>query len=105
MNIKNNLNFCNPFRIIGKEIIKFLLKLLCFSRLNLPKNIEYDFLISTMAEETKNQEVQEVAGMATSSQPNVEKQQENPEKFLAEFNWHNYEEGIDPIDDEKLEEF
>ena len=58
-----------------------------------------------MAEETKNQEVQEVAGMATSSQPNVEKQQENPEKFLAEFNWHNYEEGIDPIDDEKLEEF
>ena len=31
--------------------------------------------------------------------------QENPEKFLKEFDWHNYEEGIDPIADSKLEEF
>ncbi|MGB5941981.1 MAG: 30S ribosomal protein S1 [Leeuwenhoekiella sp.] len=31
--------------------------------------------------------------------------QQNPEKFLEEFNWHNYEEGIDPIDDDKLDEF
>ena len=31
--------------------------------------------------------------------------QANPEKFLEEFNWHNYEEGIDVIDDGKLEEF
>lgn len=68
-----------------------------------------------MAEETKNKEVQEteteapevkdVAGLETDSQPEVEEQQENPEKFLEEFNWHNYEEGIDPIDDEKLDEF
>ncbi len=29
----------------------------------------------------------------------------NPEKFLEDFNWHNYEEGIDPVDDGKLEEF
>ena len=29
----------------------------------------------------------------------------NPEKFLEDFNWHNYEEGIDPIDDGKLAEF
>src|SRR5690625_142173 len=29
----------------------------------------------------------------------------DPQKFLEEFDWHNYEEGIDPIDDEKLEEF
>ncbi len=29
----------------------------------------------------------------------------NPEKFLTDFNWHNYQEGIDPIDDGKLEEF
>ncbi|WP_373057599.1 30S ribosomal protein S1 [Zunongwangia sp. H14] len=66
-----------------------------------------------MAEETKNQEtqesnapeVQEVAGMATDSQPEVVEQQQDPEKFLKEFNWHNYEEGIDPIDDQKLEEF
>ena len=42
-----------------------------------------------MAEETKNTEVQAV----------------NPEEFLANFNWHNYEEGIDPVEDSKLEEF
>ncbi|MDC1325490.1 30S ribosomal protein S1, partial [Ulvibacter sp.] len=29
----------------------------------------------------------------------------DPEKFLTDFNWHNYEEGIDPVDDGKLEEF
>lgn len=29
----------------------------------------------------------------------------DPEKFLKEFNWHNYEEGIDPIADAKLDEF
>ncbi|MDT0685799.1 30S ribosomal protein S1 [Autumnicola psychrophila] len=66
-----------------------------------------------MAEETNKQEsqesnapeVQEVAGMATDSQPEPVKQQQDPEQFLKEFNWHNYEEGIDPIDDQKLEEF
>ena len=31
--------------------------------------------------------------------------EKDPEKFLKEFNWHNYEEGIDPIDDGKLAEF
>ncbi|RLD28637.1 MAG: 30S ribosomal protein S1 [Bacteroidetes bacterium] len=29
----------------------------------------------------------------------------DPDKFLKEFNWHNYEEGIDPVDDSQLEEF
>ena len=29
----------------------------------------------------------------------------NPEQFLKDFNWHNYEEGIDPVADEKLDEF
>ncbi len=32
-------------------------------------------------------------------------EQVNPEQFLADFNWHNYEEGIDPVEDTKLEEF
>ena len=32
-------------------------------------------------------------------------QQANPEKFLEDFNWHNYEEGIDPVDGQQLEEF
>lgn len=31
--------------------------------------------------------------------------EQDPEKFLADFDWHNYEEGIDVIDDGKLEEF
>jgi small subunit ribosomal protein S1 len=33
------------------------------------------------------------------------KAQANPEQFLKDFNWHNYEEGIDPVADEKLDEF
>ncbi len=43
-----------------------------------------------MSEETTNQEAQ-----ATVS----------PEQFLKDFNWHNYEEGIDVIEDTQLEEF
>ncbi len=35
----------------------------------------------------------------------VSEQQQDPEKFLKEFDWHNYEEGIDKIDDDKLNEF
>ena len=31
--------------------------------------------------------------------------QSNLEQFLKDFNWHNYEEGIDPVADEKLDEF
>ncbi|AXT59796.1 30S ribosomal protein S1 [Aquimarina sp. AD10] len=56
-----------------------------------------------MSEETKNTEVKEVE--ATKAAPAVSPQQENPEQFLKDFNWHNYEEGIDPIEDSKLEEF
>ncbi|MGC1632607.1 MAG: 30S ribosomal protein S1 [Gelidibacter sp.] len=37
--------------------------------------------------------------------PKVSEAQANPEKFLAEFNWHNYEEGIEQVDDKKLQEF
>ncbi|MAZ73432.1 MAG: 30S ribosomal protein S1 [Flavobacteriaceae bacterium] len=35
----------------------------------------------------------------------VSPQQANPAKFLADFNWHNYEEGIDPVDGQQLQEF
>ena len=31
--------------------------------------------------------------------------EKDPVAFLKDFNWHNYQEGIDPIDDGKLEEF
>ncbi len=68
---------------------------------------------------TKKQEAAAVAELPTEETTNEETQTEetkkpkaevslkesNPEKFLADFNWHNYEEGIDPIDDGRLEEF
>jgi small subunit ribosomal protein S1 len=54
-----------------------------------------------MSEETKNTDVQEVEKKAVAETP----QQANPEQFLKDFNWHNYEEGIDPIADSKLVEF
>jgi len=58
-----------------------------------------------MAEETKNQEVQENENSEIQAKAAPSPQQENPEKFLEDFDWHNYEEGIDPVDDTKLEEF
>ncbi|MGB1349905.1 MAG: 30S ribosomal protein S1 [Flavobacteriaceae bacterium] len=37
---------------------------------------------------------------------NIQNQEQtNPDQFLKDFNWHNYEEGIDPVADEKLDEF
>ena len=51
----------------------------------------------------------EVAVEATETQttqaPVVSEAQANPEKFLKEFDWHNYEEGIEQVEDTKLEEF
>ena len=35
----------------------------------------------------------------------ISEAQANPEKFLKEFNWHNYQEGIDPVEDSQLKEF
>jgi small subunit ribosomal protein S1 len=61
-----------------------------------------------MAEETKKA-APEVAEEATAvaEAPKVEQSpaQENPEKFLKEFNWEKYEEGIEVVDDKQLEEF
>ncbi len=37
--------------------------------------------------------------------PVVTETQVKPEQFLKDFNWHNYEEGIDPVEDSKLVEF
>jgi small subunit ribosomal protein S1 len=37
--------------------------------------------------------------------PEVSEAQANPEKFLEEFNWHNYQEGIDEVEDSQLKEF
>jgi small subunit ribosomal protein S1 len=58
-----------------------------------------------MAEE-KNTNVEEVTAETTAVEtPEVNEPQANPEQFLKDFNWHNYEEGIDPVDDAKLDEF
>ncbi|MFT5248708.1 MAG: small subunit ribosomal protein S1 [bacterium] len=53
------------------------------------------------------EEVVEVATEAVTEEPKKELslKERDPEAFLNDFNWHNYQEGIDPIDDGKLEEF
>ncbi|GGI57756.1 30S ribosomal protein S1 [Winogradskyella haliclonae] len=60
-----------------------------------------------MAEnKTKEAEVVVEATEAKATQaPVVSEAQANPEKFLKEFDWHNYEEGIEQVEDTKLEEF
>ena len=35
----------------------------------------------------------------------VKKENVSKQEFLDNFNWHNYEEGIDPVEDDKLKEF
>ena len=56
-----------------------------------------------MSEELKNNDLQEAVSNETVTEETPK--QKKPEQFLEEFNWHNYEEGIDPISDAKLEEF
>ena len=61
-------------------------------------------------EESKKEIVEEVSkpvvNTESKEQPAAEEENKiSPEEFLKDFNWHNYEEGIDPIDDAKLVEF
>ena len=69
-----------------------------------------------MAKKETKEEVQDVvvaeATIETPEQPvsespkkEISLKENDPEAFLKDFNWHNYQEGIDPIDDGKLEEF
>ena len=59
-----------------------------------------------MAEEQKQEAavVEETTQAITETKPQVSESQANPEKFLAEFDWHNYEEGIEQVADSKLPE-
>ena len=59
------------------------------------------------AKEEVVETVEEVVEEKAAAQPKeeVSLKESNPEKFLKDFNWHNYEEGIDPIADSKLSEF
>ncbi|GAA0873052.1 30S ribosomal protein S1 [Gangjinia marincola] len=59
-----------------------------------------------MAEETQNAEVQEVEATQTKAKVDfTDAQQKNPEQFLNDFDWENYQEGIETVDDKKLEQF
>ena len=62
-----------------------------------------------MSEELNKETIEEVSkpveSTETKEQPAQEEIKISPEEFLKDFNWHNYEEGIDPIDDAKLVEF
>ena len=62
-----------------------------------------------MSEESSKETVDEVSKSVetteSNEQPAQEEQKISPEEFLKDFNWHNYEEGIDPIEDSKLVEF
>ncbi|GAA4973549.1 30S ribosomal protein S1 [Algibacter aquimarinus] len=57
-----------------------------------------------MADKAKQAEV-EATEATTVEAPVVSEAKANPEKFLKEFNWHNYQEGIDEVDDKQLKEF
>lgn len=59
-----------------------------------------------MAEEANKAEATvEETTAAVHPQKEVSVKETNPEKFLKDFNWHNYEEGIDQVDEGQLEEF
>ncbi len=61
-----------------------------------------------MAEETKKEEqTQEAVAQEQTNQNKLQAsaQQQNPEQFLNDFDWHRYQEGIEEVEDEKLNEF
>ncbi len=58
-----------------------------------------------MAEKAKQAEADVTAEAKKTETPVVSEAQANPEQFLTDFNWHNYQEGIDPVDEKQLEEF
>jgi small subunit ribosomal protein S1 len=58
-----------------------------------------------MSEETKNTEEQVVATEVQETATTAVEAKKDPKQFLADFNWHKYEQGIDEVDEEKLKEF
>jgi small subunit ribosomal protein S1 len=55
-----------------------------------------------MAENKTKQAEVEATEATTVEAPVVSEAQANPEKFLKEFDWHNYEEGIEQVADKKI---
>ena len=58
-----------------------------------------------MSEETKNTEEQVVATEVQETAAPAVEETVNPEQFLADFNWHKYEQGIEAVDEDKLQAF
>ncbi|MEZ4779311.1 MAG: 30S ribosomal protein S1 [Flavobacteriaceae bacterium] len=58
-----------------------------------------------MAEKAKKEEAVVEETVATQPKQELSAKEANPEKFLKDFNWHNYEEGIDQVDEGQLKEF
>ncbi len=74
------------------------------------KTYRIQILIQHMSEkETTKAEVESTEAAVTATETTTvetpKEEKVNPEQFLADFNWHNYEEGIDPVDEKQLEEF
>jgi small subunit ribosomal protein S1 len=57
-----------------------------------------------MAEEKKTEAAPQEMEVATTKEA-PKTPETSPEDFLANFNWHHYEEGIDVVEDKQLEEF
>jgi small subunit ribosomal protein S1 len=60
-------------------------------------------MISNMAEEKTTTEETQVTEVA--QEQKVETPKQDPKEFLANFDWDKYEEGIERVDESKLEEF
>ena len=58
-----------------------------------------------MAEDKKTEAAPEVEAATSQEAPQATATETSPEDFLANFNWHHYEEGIDVVEDKQLEEF
>ncbi|UAM96723.1 30S ribosomal protein S1 [Polaribacter litorisediminis] len=58
-----------------------------------------------MSEETKNTEEQVVAAEVQETATPAAEVKQDPTQFLADFNWHKYEQGIEAVDEEKLKAF
>ena len=87
---------------ILKENLKTSLDVIVVNNLD---NKKIQKLFSEMSEEKNTTEEQVIATeVQETATPAVEETQD-PTEFLANFNWHKYEEGIDAVDEEKLKEF
>ncbi len=60
---------------------------------------------NTAAETATVEHTETETATAEAPKEKISEAQANPKKFLEEFNWHNYEEGIEQVDDKKLQEF